>query len=146
MPPGCSGERRDEGPTCIGNTCTHGMQCAWGLGWASALGHGDIFVLCPLYWSLVFLLGAQGRCCGVWEWLARKLLGVCPSCKSLPELSHPVRCGAVCPALLLLCHGCRPGLPACPGELRTRPVLEGQLYVCFWVWLRRPLKAKVQDI
>jgi len=80
MPPGCSGERCGEG--LRGDACTQVTACL-GMGLGICLGT-------PLSHAcqdrlLAFLLGAQGRCRGVWERLARKLLGVCLSCGTSPN-------------------------------------------------------------
>lgn len=94
MPPGW-GEIRS-GISLRGDACTQGMAC---LGTRLGICPGRALSRARRDRSLAFLLGAQGQCCGVWERPARKLLGVCLSCESLPELSHPARCCAVRPAL-----------------------------------------------
>lgn len=134
--------------------CLHGDTCTQGtvyLGTGSGICLGSSLSCARRDRSLAFLLGTQGQCRGVWERPARKLLGVCLSCKSLPELSHPARCCAVRPPLPppvprvqpWAPHLAQPSPTVCGLDLSF---LEGQCSVCFWVWLRRPPKAKLQDV
>lgn len=102
-----------------------------GHSWATRLGMCPVRALRPARRdrSLACLQGQQGQCRGVWERPARKLLGVCLSCESLPGLSHPAPCSAG-PRSLLPCRGVTAGPAARPGQ-GTRPFLEGQQTIWF---------------
>ena len=111
---------------------------------------GDIFVSCPPGPMAGVFAGSAGSVPRGVGMAGQEALGRVSFLREPPrtESSCTMPCcppGAPSSRATGAAVGSPPG-PAVPRGLRTGPFLEGQRSVCFWVWLRCPLKAKLQDV